>query len=114
DFLFIPCPEGSQVQIREQIIDLPVRQLRTFDARRCPDRLHCRNLLQSCQALGCERAERLPSTLKLIDLSDKPQHVRCKYQILEWFKGYIRNYPRNCPRLEIGCLRVSLRVWKPV
>ena len=72
DFLFVASSERSQVEIREQGIDLPVRQPRAFDSSRSADGFDRRHTSQTRQAIGGQMAERLPRAFELVDLADKP------------------------------------------
>jgi hypothetical protein len=75
DLLFVPRPERSQIQIREQKIDLAIGQLRAFDSRRRSYRLHSCDVPQRRQPIGRKIPESLPCSFEFVDFTDKSQEI---------------------------------------
>ena len=60
----------------EKLLDLPVAQRRSFDARGRTDALDRRHVPQTGQPLGRQTAEREPRALELVDLGDESEDLR--------------------------------------
>ena len=80
NLLLVAGAEGLDVQVRQQPLHLPIRQLAALDAGRGADALDGRDPAQRGEPLRRQRPQGAPSTLELIDLGDEGEHLRGNLQ----------------------------------
>ena len=74
-FLLVARVEGLDLQVREQALDLAVRQPATLDAGRGADALDGRDPPQGREAFRRQGAQGTPGSLELVDLGDEGEHL---------------------------------------
>lgn len=102
NFLLVTGAEGLDLQVREQLFDLPVGQPATLDARRRPDALDGRDAAQGRQAFRRQCAQGSPGPLELVDLGDECKHLRGDLQ-----GGCLNHHPYLHPQIPISQAAIS-------